>query len=155
MPIDVGVDDAHLQAAVRHGDREVDGDRRLADTALAGGDGEHLGQRSSLREGDVALRAPAAQALLHGLSLVVGHHAQRDLDLMVGSDLGDGRSDVGGEPVLERACGDGQQDRRADGRRVGRGIDDDVVDHAELGDRALDLRVVDLGEGLADQLDGG
>ena len=48
VAVDVGVDDADLQALLGHRERQVDGDRGLADAALAGGDRVDLGQRAGL-----------------------------------------------------------------------------------------------------------
>ena len=64
VAVDVGVDDADLEPLRGHREREVDGDRRLADAALAGGDREHLGQRAGLGERDLPLGLAAAQRLL-------------------------------------------------------------------------------------------
>ena len=61
VPVDVGVQQADLQAGGRERDRQVDGDGGLADPALAAGDRVHLGQRAGLGERYLLLRRPAAQ----------------------------------------------------------------------------------------------
>ena len=66
-----------LQALLGHREREVDGDRGLADAALAAGDREDLGQRAGLGEGDLALGLAAAEDLLEAGALLGGHHAER------------------------------------------------------------------------------
>ena len=58
-------------------ERQVDGDRRLADAALAAGDREDLGQRAGLGERDLALGLAAAQLLLQAAALLGRHHAER------------------------------------------------------------------------------
>ena len=92
---------------------QVDGHRGLADPAFAGGDGQHPGGRVVAPEGDLLLllgRAEAAQA---------GHHVawrwssvitpRSDLDPGDPGQRGHGGSDVLGDPVLQRAAGDGEQ----------------------------------------------
>ena len=62
--VDVGVDDADLVALVAQREREVDGQRRLADAALAGGDGDDAGARvdgDRLAASAARCRAVAAQ----------------------------------------------------------------------------------------------
>ncbi len=66
---------------------------------------------------------------------------------------GDRRHRVGdpaGDGVLHRAAGHGQVDRDLDLAVV---EDADVLDHAQLGDRTVDLGVLDTGECGADRLD--
>ena len=66
--------------------------------------------------------------------------------------LADGRGHVTGDGLLERAAGHGQQDGEGDDTGVG---DLDGVDHAEVGDRPLDLGVVDRRQRCLDLLEGG
>ena len=66
--VDVGVDDADRVAAGGEGDGEVGGDRRLADTALAGRDQQRTGLRAGLVErhrpaGGVTLGLPVGVAV--------------------------------------------------------------------------------------------
>src|SRR5205823_981347 len=110
VAVDVRVDDAHLEARPGHRDGEVDGDRRLADTALAGGDRVHPGQRPRLRERDLLLPGTAAQRCREAAALVVAHHTEVDAD---GGHALDGRHRCGhvpGDLVAQRAAGDGEQD---------------------------------------------
>ena len=113
---------------------EVDGDRGLADAALAAGDREDLGQRAGLGERDLALRLAALQGLLEAGALLGGHHAEREVDVGDAGDRGRRRAvtsrlmvSFSGQP------GDGQQHGDAHPARV---VDVDGLDHAELGDRA-------------------
>ena len=52
--VDVGVEQADLMAGARHGDRQVRGDRALANAALTGGDGDDLLSRRQQRRGLLA-----------------------------------------------------------------------------------------------------
>ena len=87
VAVDVGVDDADLEALLGHRDGEVDRHRRLADAALAGGDREDLGQRVGPGERDLLLRLAAAQRLLQAGALLVGHHAEGQVDAGDAGDL--------------------------------------------------------------------
>jgi hypothetical protein len=69
---------------------------------------------------------------------------------VIGRDRGDGGGDVAVQRVLERAAGDSEQQVDGDGVVT----DVNRLDHPELGDRALDLRVVDARERLTDPLFG-
>ena len=62
VAVDVGVDDADREPAAGHRGREVDGDRRLADAALAGGDRVDPGQRAGLGERDLPLDRAGSSA---------------------------------------------------------------------------------------------
>ena len=86
------------------------------------------------------------QHLLHALALVVGHDAHVDPDDVRGGDGGDGGGDVTRQRVLQGAAGHREQEAHDDQRL----LDGDRVDHPELGDRTLDLGVVDARESLAD-----
>ena len=107
--VDVGVDDADLAAEVAQREREVDRERRLADAALAGGDGDHAGagiDREALRRGLLAARQPGLE---RGALLLV-HVREAHLDA---SDAGDGRrvmAHLALEVLLERAAGHRQDD---------------------------------------------
>jgi hypothetical protein len=130
----------------------VDGHRGLADTALAAGDREHLGQRAGLGERDLALGLAAAQGLLEVGALLGGHHAELEVDRGDAFDGGHGRRDVAVDGVLEGAAGHREQHLDRHPAVVG---DVDGLDHVELGDGALDLGVVDRGERGVDLLEGG
>src|SRR3712207_7216237 len=62
ISVDVGVHDAHREAPLRQRGGQVDGDRRLADAALAGGDGVHAGQRARLGEDRKSTRLNSSHA---------------------------------------------------------------------------------------------
>jgi hypothetical protein len=151
VAVDVGVDDADLEALLGHRQGEVDGDRRLADAALAAGDREHLGERAGLGEGDLALGLPAAEDLLEAGALLGGHHAQGQVHVGDAGDAAERPGDVTGDRLLERAPRHREQHGQVHDPAV---VDVDRVDHAELGDRALDLGVVDGRQGGVDLLKG-
>ena len=140
VAVDVGVDDADLEALLGQRQREVDRDRRLADAALAARDGEHLGQRARLGEGDLALGTAVAEDLLEAGALLGGHHAEAEVDRCHARHGRDGRRHVAVDRVLERAAGHGQQHVDRDRPVLGHL---DRVHHPQLRDRSLDLRVVD------------
>src|SRR4029453_8299646 len=77
----------------------------------------------------------AAQAGDNGLALVLGHDPEVDLDPGDAGQGGDGRGDVPGDAVLERAAGHGEQDLDGDQAAV---VDGDVLDHVEVGDGPVD-----------------
>ena len=140
VAVDVGVDDADPQALGGHRQREVDGDRRLADAALAAGDREDLGQRAGLGERDLALRlAAAASCSWRPARCSARHHAEGEVDVGDAGDRAQGGVDVAVDGVLHRTAGDGQQH----GESYDAAVDLDGLDHAEVGDRTLDLGVVD------------
>jgi hypothetical protein len=88
-------------------------------------------------------RGTTAQAGLQRLALLLGHHAEVDLDRLDARERGQRGGDVAGQLVAQRATGDGQQQLDPD-QAAG---DREALDHAELGDRPADLGVVDGGEG--------
>ena len=116
---------------------------RLADAALAGRDRDDLGRRVGGREADVHLRvrraALGAQVRRQLLAFLVGHRPEHDLDVVDVGQLHDRVGDVAGDAVLERAARHGQLDAHGDAPA----LDHHLVDHAELGDRLVDLGVVD------------
>ena len=69
---DVGVEHADGAALAGEGDGEVDGDRALADAALAAGDGEHPRRRRHLRVAGVLAGVPAG--LEHDVAALLGGH---------------------------------------------------------------------------------
>ena len=155
VAVDVGVDDADPQALGGHRGGEVDGHRRLADAALAGGDRRRRGSATrAWRTGPRARRGRRAACVAERLALLVGHDAE--LDAHGGRRRA--RAPTAAvtslrDLVAHRAAGDGQQARGR--RRVPSAAISTRVDHAELGDRAVDLGVVDRREGGRHLLDRG
>ena len=136
-----------VKPARRERGREVRGDRRLADAALAAADRDdtrrrgHLGRRRRLRR--------AQPRLLHdGRALLLGHLVVLDVDLV------DARA--GRRPSSARRCRSG----RAAGRPavVSATLDDHVAvgststsrDHAEVDDRGVELGIEHAREDAAD-----
>ena len=117
VAVDVGVQ--HADAAALGGQRggEVHRDRGLADSALAGRDGDHRGQRAGLGERDLALGLAAAELVTELGPLLVAHHAQVDLDPGHSRHAADRGRDVAPQGVLQRAAGDGEQHPYAARRR--------------------------------------
>src|SRR5258708_17919227 len=91
VAVDVGVQQAHFLARGGEGGREVDGDRRLADAALAASDRVNLGQRGVAGEWDLAFWLAAAQLAREFLALLLAHHVELDLDGAHPRQLSDGR----------------------------------------------------------------
>src|SRR6202042_1380562 len=149
VPVDVRVEQADLLARGGHGHGQVHGHRRLAHAALAAGHRVHLGQRVRLGERDDALRLAAPERGLQLAALLLAHHVQLDPDSPHAVELADRGGHVPGDGVAQRTAGHGQEDVDPDGT-VASHLD--VLDHAEIGDRTVDLRVVDAGERLGDLL---
>ena len=105
------------------------------------------GQAVRPGERDLALGDTASEHGAQGGALVLVHHAQFDAYGAHTLDLPHGHRHVVAESVLERAASRGQQDPDRDACV---GVDGDVVDHAEIGDRALDLGVENGVEGGTD-----
>ena len=79
-PPDVGVEHADRQAPGRERGREVHRDRRLADAALAAGDGQDPGRGGDLGARRVLARVQAG-ALHRRRLLLLGHLAVLDADV--------------------------------------------------------------------------
>ena len=142
---DVGVEDPDDQAAGGQGHGQVDRDRRLADAALARGDGQHPGRRRHGRLGRVLPGLPAGPG--HDGGPLVGVHG-RHLHL-------DGAHPVERPHVVhhvpldlaaQRAGGDGQ--RHVDGDVAA--LDGDRPDHAEVDDGVAQLGVDHRPQAVAD-----
>ena len=138
--VDVGVQDTHSQTLGGHRGRHVDRHRRLAHTTLAGRDREDPGQRPGHREGDLAYRVVAAQQGLQSLALLGAHHVELDDHGRDATEAGDRCRHPLGQGVLHRAPRDRQVDRDS---RSAVGVDGRGLDHPDVGDRPVDLRVLD------------
>ena len=131
----VRVEHADLLALGGQGGRQVDGQRRLADAALARPDAVDV---RDLRERTLRQAArPAELALQFGL-LLVGQHVEADVDAGHPVEDADGVGDGGLERVLDRAAGSRERDGDVDGPAL---LDLDRADHVELDDVAPQLRV--------------
>ncbi len=150
--VHVSVHDTDPQAVSRHRGREVDGDRGLADAALAGGHGIHPREGAGLGKRDFALRDPAAELGFERGALLVAHDIEDDVDRGDPVDSHERRGGVAAERVFEWAASDGEPDFEG---RVSGVVDGDRLDHAEFGDRLADLGVVDLREGSEEGISGG
>ena len=97
-------------------------------------------------------RAVGAAEIVHErLPLLLRHRRQRNLDALHAGERHDGLLHVVLDPVLERAALDRDQHRDADGSSVHL----DVLEHADVLDRPVDLRVEDVPERRADLFGGG
>ena len=144
VAVDVGVHHADGEPAGGQRGRQVDRDARLAHAALAARDRVHPGTRPGLRERDDRLRPGVpAQPGLQFAALLLAHHAEVDLHATHPADAGRRGRDVGAQLVPQRAAGDREQDGHlGDAVRAYRGR----LHHAQVGDRAVDLRVLDGGQ---------
>ena len=126
-PVDVAVDDADAAAQLRQRDRQVDGDGRLADAALAGADGDDVADAGDRRAAALGQRRRP-------------HHG-RHLDVD-GRDAGDAANGGGGlfaELLLDRTGRRGELDRDADGAAV----DGDALHEAEADDVLVEIGILD------------
>ncbi len=145
VTVDVGVEHTHRQSARGHRCGEVDGDRRLADTTLAGGHRVDTRERPGLGERDDGLGGIAAQRLAELGALLVAHHVEGHAHLAHTGDVGDGLGDAFRNLGAHGASGRGQIDRHID---AAVGADLDALDHSEIGDGLADLRVLDRASAL-------
>ena len=116
MTIDVGVEDADLEAALGHPEREVDGDGRLADAALARRHGDDVLDARYQLLGLARLRA-ADHRSPGQIDCLDAKRRQHPIDVCL--DL-----------VLQRAGGRGQLDHE----RNARAVDAQVADHVTADD---------------------
>ena len=144
--IDVGVDHADLEAHLLEGDREVDGQRRLADTALAGGDGDHARLRGDAQLAGWPWRTATTQLRGERGALVFRHAAELDRHALDAGDRAHLARDVVVDCGLQRAAGNRQRD--ANGHVAA--IDRDALDHVERDEVLFQLGVDHPSEGLAD-----
>ena len=96
------------------------------------------------RRGD--LRGTAVKGGEQVLPVLVGHHAEVDLNFLDAFDQLEALCDVRGDPVLERAAsgGEGDADRDVRARYV------DAADHVQRDEVASDLRVPYVPQSLPD-----
>ena len=129
---DVRIEQTDRRARPGEGDGEVDADRTLADTALAGRDGD-----------DVLDAGQELLGLLRGGP--PNHRSPRDLDPAC-ADCTKRRSDIPLDLVLERASEGHQLDRE---RNIG-AVDRDLLDHVEGDDVAAQFWLLDFAAGVED-----
>ena len=101
-----------------------------------------------LGERDDRFPRVAAQLLAQLGALLVVHHVEGDLDGTGAGHVGDGTADALGDLGLLRAGRGGQIHLDV---HAGVGVDGDVLDHAEFGDRPPQLGVDHLGQRGADR----
>ena len=147
---DVGVEDAYGKPALRQCDGEVDGHRRLAHPALPTGDGQDPGRGRHL--GGLGPLAGLPPGSLHGVRLLgLGHLPVGDAHR---ADTGKW-PDLGFHVALDLAA----QGAPRGGERDGDGnapvvADADLVDHAQLHDAGVKLRIDHGRERAADLVHG-
>ena len=149
VAVDVGVDHAHLLALLGERGGEVDGERRLADAALARRDRDHarrgvdrdplrpLGRRAAQPAGERRRSSGVITSNASEVERDAGERADEARDLLL-------------ERVAERAAGDRQRDRDVHVAA----LDPDVADHVELRHGPAQLGVDDLLERLEDVVAG-
>ena len=143
---DVGVDGGHRVAGPGQGDRQVGGDRRLADPPLARRHRQHPGAGGEER---VLLGRPGARRLEQaGQRLLLGfaHHRQVDGHRTDPRDGRDGGRDPVPQLAAEGVLGRGHRHRDPDEVVVDR----DRLHHLEVDDRTVELRVLYRSQGLQD-----
>ena len=147
--VDVGVDEADLVPEVAQREREIDRERRLADAALAGGDGDHAGalvDREALAS--QASRRPSGAS--RGTRAAASSMCEKRTSTRV--DAGDARRrawrHLALEVLLQRAPGT----VRMISTSMSPPSDRDLAEHAELDDVAAQLGIDDTAHGLADRV---
>src|SRR5579859_1838318 len=133
---DVGVEQANPGTIAGQADREVDGDRGLADASLA-----RCHRDRVLHAWDEIGRRPAERAL----------HVARPVDL---HRFGAQALEAGDDLVLDLGLQRAGRRRELDGERHVRPGDLDVLHHAQRDEVTPDLRVLDLSQGSHDVLVG-
>jgi len=151
--VHVGIEDADFVAETGEGDGDVHRDRGLADAALAARDAEHARAGACLGEGDVgrlllplSLRLACLQTLPQRVALLVGHHAEGDVDMVDAVEGLHRVRDPVGELGAQRAAGDGEGDVDGDGGAV----DVDATNHVEVDDAPVQLGILHGAKGLDD-----
>ena len=118
-------------------DGEIDSHGGLPDAALAAGDGDRPGLGAGAEECLDELIA-LAEASPQRVAFVAGHRVQLHVDPAAAGDLVERLLGLGADLVAQGTARGGEHDRRADALIVG----DDVPDHSELDDAALQFRVL-------------
>jgi hypothetical protein len=139
---DVGVEHADRSTLRRERDREVHGDRRLADTALAARDREDARHRADLGLGS-PLGGLEAGALHDGRALGLRHLRVLDLDVAHAGQAVDLRDHVGLDLAPQRAA---RRRERHLHPHVAVGGDLDVPQHPEVDDARTELGIAHPGE---------
>ena len=135
-PVHVGVDETDAQPPRGERDGEIGGERRLADAALAARHGDHPRERVRA-ERHHARRAAIAEEFGQ-LAPLVGRH---DTDVEVDADdAGDGGRGIRHLPRDALGCR-AARDREGDPHRGDVAVDRDLTEHAEVGERAAQLRI--------------
>ncbi len=144
-PVDVGVDEPDAQAPRCQARRQQRGQCRLADPAFAARDGDHAGQGIG-PERHRPGRAPGAQHLGEASALLCIHDPHCDLGGSHARYRQCGGTNIGFDSSCSGASGDGE--RNVDPCRAV--IDASAANHAELADRAAQLRIHHGADGARD-----
>ena len=150
VAVDVGVQQTDRSAQSSQGQGQVDGHRRLADAALAGGHGNDLGGVARLGERDGGFWGATTKLLTHGGALLVGHGPELDVGTTHSVDGGGGFGDVLTQGVLEWTSRNRQENANVGAAVV---VDGYLVNHAEVGDGSPDLRILYTRQRLMDRWD--
>jgi len=132
---DIGVEHTDALALAGQRCRQVGGQGRLADAALARADADHVGD---LRERALGKRPGAAELLLQGRLLLVAEDVEEDVDvgdaLQLRDRVGHGCLEVALDRTARRRQRDGHVHDPVRARL-------DRAHHVQLDDRAVQLRV--------------
>ena len=145
VAVNIGIDDANLEAAGGECGAQIGRHGRLAHAALAGGHGEDARGGIRLGEGDFRLGLAAAQLLLEGTTLVVIHRVHGHGHGAHALEVFEHRAGVLFDGVFHGAASDGEVDLDRDIVAV----NGDGFHHVQLGNRATDFGVLDAGQCLA------
>src|SRR5215218_8589518 len=124
---------------------QVDGHVALAYPSLAAHNSDDAG-RGLVAEGWSQLRGTSVKGGEQVLSVFVGHHPEVDLDFFDAFDHLEAVSDIGGDPVLERAARGREGDSDSDLRT----LYVDAPDHVQRDEVAPNLRVPNVPQCLTD-----
>ena len=145
MAVNISVNHADLESSSLQGHRQVHRDGGLTYAALSGRHRVHTCRRIRLCEGDHRIRSITANHLADFAALLIAHHIGGDGDVADSGHAGGCFAGLFCQMALHRAASNGQIN--FDGN-VG-AINIDGLNHAKLGDGAIQLWILDLGQRAA------
>ena len=145
VAVNIGIDNAHLQALIRQRCGQVDGHRGLADATLTRRHRKDAGRRIGLRKRNLGFGLAAAQLLFQLAALLIAHRVHGHGNLANAVDVLDRGAGIGLDGGLHGAARDGQIN--ANGDVVS--FDIDRFHHIQFGDGAADFWILYVGKSLA------